>query len=90
MVEYIQPKKRNTRFTCPYCNTLSSITWHDSTIVVYNDTYYVNDGYVEGKFDSLHISTCAACDKYHVWLNDKMIFRLYQEFLCQMMICLNA
>lgn len=76
MVEYIQPKKGNTRFTCPYCNTLSSISWYDGTIVAYNNIYYVNEGNIEGKFDSIHISTCTACNKYHVWLNDKMIYPL--------------
>ena len=72
MNKYIEPKINCKSFTCPYCDTLSNITW---------DKVYLNgtqsDGYLLYKntntSDVISVSTCAACNSFHIWYNGKMI-----------------
>lgn len=73
MAKYIVPKREKRSFTCPYCNTLSNITW-DARGLVWNGEFYVL--YNGSSENSVAISTCAACGKYHIWHNDDMLLPL--------------
>lgn len=78
MGNYIEPKIGNKAFTCPYCNTLSSMNWDGAAIIKYNiDDYrhFIEKGNYDD-FSYIHISTCAGCGKYHIWYEDKMIYPL--------------
>jgi hypothetical protein len=75
MYEFIVPALRETRFTCPHCGALASIGW--------NSIYLDNPGEGDYRFHTNHaaprtnwinVSTCHACFKPHLWLDDNMIY----------------
>lgn len=75
MGKYIEPKYLEKSFTCPYCDTLSSISWNSYDMLKYVNTYTLhNSGSGVTEADLLAISTCASCERYHIWNNGKMIF----------------
>lgn len=71
MIKYIKPECNVKSFTCPYCNTLSNIKW-DNWRLVDGDGYRLWRDAKGG--EDLDISSCVACGRYHIWLNEKMIF----------------
>ena len=60
MKDYIPPSKGGTGFNCPHCGAYAHQWWSGGMM---------DDHRVES-------STCARCDKYAVWHDDKMIFPL--------------
>lgn len=75
MGKYIEPKYLEKSFTCPYCDTLSSISWSSYDIVKNGASYTLcNPGFYGKASDFLAVSTCASCESYHIWNNGKMIF----------------
>ena len=74
MGKYIEPKYLEKSFTCPYCDTLSSISWNQYDMLMHGRSYglynYVNNAGI----DTLAVSTCASCERYHIWNNNEMIF----------------
>lgn len=73
MGKYIKPEKDVLSFTCPYCDTLSSIAWWRYQIVNIHGSYSVYSN-MDYDGDEISISTCASCGRYHLWLNEKMIY----------------
>lgn len=72
MSKYIEPQIDVKSFTCPYCDTLSSMEWHSFRIGRTVQGYRIVSGRdVPG--EDMSISTCASCGKFHIWLEDKMI-----------------
>ena len=85
-MNYVAPKFEEKAFTCPYCGTYAQQNWmiYKLGIDCCNNTY-LPINYIKGegnrnlsddemeKLTSLSISTCQACNKYHIWHNDKMI-----------------
>ncbi len=72
MDKYIIPKINENSFTCPHCGVLASINW--SKIYINKDfrgNYFFSENYSNS--DKFTVSTCEACGKYHLWLNDKML-----------------
>ncbi len=75
MGKYIEPKYLERSFTCPYCDTLSSISWSSYDMLKYGANYALySPGYSGKASDFLSVSTCASCESYHVWNNGRMIF----------------
>lgn len=74
MGKYIEPKYLEKSFTCPYCDTLSSISWNSYDVFMHGKSFGLyNPGVNASKTDSLAVSTCASCELYHIWNNGKMI-----------------
>lgn len=75
MGKYIEPKYLEKSFTCPYCDTLSSISWSSYDVLEHGRSFGLyNPGVNASTTDSLAVSTCASCEAYHIWSNDMMIF----------------
>lgn len=73
MDNYLSPELQASRFTCPHCGTLAGIEWSDSWVYFMNGKFNMNTNYNAGEF-KIWISTCRACDKYHLWLDEVMLF----------------
>lgn len=73
MSNYIEPQICLSRFTCPYCNTLSGIEWDIKCISNYTKHFMFIAQNIDNEEDKIRISTCAACGKYHLWYKGKMI-----------------
>ena len=80
MARYIQPQKLLKSFTCPICETLASIEW-DETLIMYdgNNKFYFEKEENTCGSGILRISTCNACNGYHIWFRDDMIFPICSE-----------
>lgn len=80
-MNYKEPKFNEHFFTCPYCQVYAQQKWEISGIRIDWDNKYgtvsrpvnSNPNYNFDELDKLSISTCQACNKYHIWHNDKMI-----------------
>lgn len=85
-MNYVAPKFEEKAFTCPYCETYAEQKWsiYKLGIDAWKNNYIpicytksegnrnLSDEEMEA-LDSISISTCQACNKYHIWHNDKMI-----------------
>lgn len=65
-------------FTCPYCGAFSQQNWAHIEIAdnMYQDTKIlmnVNSNDIEEMEESISLSTCQSCGKYHVWHNNVII-----------------
>lgn len=74
MGKYIEPKYLERSFTCPYCDTLSSISWSSYDVMEHGRNYGLYNQRGETGAETLAVSTCASCESYHVWNNGRMIF----------------
>ncbi len=74
MGKYIEPKYLERSFTCPYCDTLSSISWSSYDVMEHGRNYGLYNQRGETGAETLSVSTCASCESYHVWNNGRMIF----------------
>ena len=72
MDNYIAPKLKELRFTCPHCGALAGIEWSYSWVILNGETYYIDSHYGGGDFQ-IWISTCRACGNYHLWLGEEMV-----------------
>ena len=80
-MNYKEPKFNEDFFTCPYCQVYAQQKWKISGMKIDWDNKYgtvsrqvnSNPNYNFDELDKLSISTCQACNKYHIWHNDKMI-----------------
>lgn len=73
MTNYKEPVFGESSFTCPYCNTLSSISYHTLGILKSSIGYIFTNQNDYNIISDISISTCAACGKYHIWLDEKLI-----------------
>lgn len=80
MARYVEPQKLLKSFTCPICGTLASMEWDEILIMYDGDNRYYFDK-AENTCGSgiLRISTCNACEGYHVWFRDDMILPICSE-----------
>lgn len=65
-MNYIEPQKEKSFFTCPHCNTVSYMEYakhHFQTDFVRND--FVNN---------LTIARCTNCGKKIIWIDDEYIY----------------
>lgn len=83
-----EPKYKESAFTCPWCGAYAQQGWdryvvvqinEDNSTLVTEDNYYGRLGVGWGGndveyLDSLGVSTCKACGRYHVWNGEKIIF----------------
>ena len=65
-------------FTCPYCGAFAQQNWDHTEIGdnLYQDTKILKNRdfkNVEQMEDSISLSTCQSCGKYHVWHNNVII-----------------
>lgn len=74
MGKYIEPKYLERSFTCPYCDTLSSISWSSYDVIEHGRNYGLYNQRGETGAETLAVSTCASCEAYHIWSNGTMIF----------------
>lgn len=73
-MNFIQPKIDLTAFTCPYCNTLAQQEWRETAIAKYHGIYHgFSDTGRSNSVTILKISTCKSCEKFHLWVNEKML-----------------
>lgn len=85
-MNYVAPKFEEKAFACPYCGTYAEQKWSIYKLGI--DAWknnYIPICYTKGEgnrnlsaeemeaLDSISISTCQRCNKYHIWNNDKMI-----------------
>lgn len=84
-MKYIAPEIDLKIFTCPICNSISGQKWKTWELLCDSEDAYglFPPNFFPIKFeneeqekivDRLKLSTCDACEEYHIWLNDKMIF----------------
>lgn len=74
MSKFIEPKIQLKSFTCPYCDTLSSITWDKKLLFENYNGYYLCDTNKNDLNNMVYVSTCKACGKYHLWHDKEMIY----------------
>jgi hypothetical protein len=75
MQKYIQPALYERMFTCPHCGAIAGMAWVEYYVNVFNEKFCINSS---GKVFEylLNISTCNACNKFHIWLDNDIIFPL--------------
>jgi hypothetical protein len=71
MIPFKAPVFEEESFNCPHCNAYSHQIWesirsHDEQ----SQSQYAHYNYVT----DLKIAWCARCERYSLWLNDKMIY----------------
>ncbi|VDH04623.1 DUF4145 domain-containing protein [Bergeyella zoohelcum] len=67
-MKYIQPKVFENSFTCPNCGVLAKQNWCCAT------GNLVNYGISHSKHFLIRTGCCQHCEKYTVWVLDKMVF----------------
>ena len=84
-MNYKEPKFNENSFTCPYCGTFAEQKWSMYKMLINWENKFEFASYTIGnkignltinqteELDSISISTCNVCNKYHIWHNDKMI-----------------
>lgn len=83
-MKYVEPKFKEKSFTCPYCQTYAEQKWSicktkiepftKRFVFLRSEEVARNLATEEAEnLDSISITTCNACRKYHIWHNDKMI-----------------
>lgn len=80
MAQYVEPQKLLKSFTCPICGTLASMEW-DEILIMYdgNKKFYFDKAKETCGSGILRVSTCNACEGYHVWFRDDMILPICSE-----------
>lgn len=80
MAQYVEPQKLLKSFTCPICGTLASMEW-DEILIMYdgNKKFYFDKAKETCGSGILRVSTCNACEGYHVWFRDDMILPTCSE-----------
>lgn len=68
-IPYEQPVFEKTSFNCPFCNAFANQFWRDG--------YYYSGGSTK-EIKLLKISICYHCDRYSVWIDEKMIYPDFQ------------
>ena len=79
MARYVEPQKLLKSFTCPICGTLASMEW-DEILIMYdgNKRFYFDNKETFGD-GIIRISTCNACEGYHIWFRDDMVFPICSQ-----------
>jgi hypothetical protein len=73
-VNYVIPKRGNKSFTCPYCDTVAEQKWNNVSLQTYGHAFHTfSTGHVEKPQLNIYASTCQSCEKYHIWIGNKMI-----------------
>ena len=88
-MKYVPPSVGRTAFNCPYCDVLTTQTWHSLVADVRNsppsaglsETLHlqtrkqiVKNGYILKKeFGNFFASRCFECNQISVWIGDKMV-----------------
>lgn len=62
MHKIVPPSFKAKSFNCPHCHAYSHQIWQD---IWDSSNIYVN---------GLNIAYCSHCEKYSLWLNEKMIY----------------
>lgn len=74
-MNYVAPQMNTRAFTCPHCDTLAEQKWTKINIFKHESGSHilaiVHGGIKEA--GTISISTCQACEKYHVWINGLML-----------------
>lgn len=80
MAQYVEPQKLLKSFTCPICGTLASMEW-DEILIMYdgNKKFYFDKAKETCGSGILRVSTCNACEGYHIWFRDDMILPICSE-----------
>lgn len=80
MSYYIKPEKLLKSFTCPICGTLASMEW-DEILIMYdgNNRFYFDKARNTCGSGIVRVSTCNACNGYHIWYRDDMIYPVCSE-----------
>ncbi|WWU63698.1 DUF4145 domain-containing protein [Clostridium baratii] len=72
-MKFVEPKFEGKAFTCPYCDSYSQQDWSIKSITTNFDKKIIYNAKLDNSFDTVSISTCQYCGKYHLWHNDRMI-----------------
>lgn len=71
MINFKAPKFKEETFTCPYCNTYAQQNWSLGSIVRRSGQANIGGG---GRIiGEISVSTCKACNQFHLWYGDKML-----------------
>jgi hypothetical protein len=62
MSDYVPPKYEESAFNCPHCGAYSRQEWR---MRIFADNRLI---------ENLSIAVCDRCEKYSIWLDDKMIY----------------
>lgn len=65
-MNYIEPQKNKSAFTCPHCNTVSYME--------YDSQHFQSDFVQNGLVNVLTIARCANCGKKIIWIDDEYIY----------------
>lgn len=74
MSKFIEPNINLKSFTCPYCDTLSSVEWDIRELYETYERFIFRTANGESKNKIIYVSTCKACGKYHIWHDKEMIY----------------
>jgi len=77
MNPYTPPQFKLKAYNCPFCNAYSTQNWY---YAVKFDRYIQNpptfslSSCFYGTLNNMNISQCVHCDKYSIWIDEKMIY----------------
>jgi hypothetical protein len=71
LIPYVPAKFKLNLFNCPLCNGYTEQFWHEAADIL-NRGQFKRDS----RLDNIQICFCKLCDKYTIWVDEKMIYPL--------------